>query len=699
MKLWAFARSKRALKCVSMAVLLSLTVTVALPTLAHAEEEKSLFSQLNRKKKATAQPATTGHTQGSGIAATTETRVINDGSVAPFVTPDSPAQIQAMADKYAKIVADGGWPVVPKGRVKKGSKGKGVAILNQRLFIEGYLQKEATEGEFQQVFTSATEDALKRFQVNHGLSPSGVIDGVTLAALNVSAQQRLATIQANIPRFAEYSKDLGPRYIVVNVPAQQIETVSDGKVYSLHNAIVGRESRPTPVAMTPLTVIRFNPYWNAPPSIIERDIIPRMQSRGASKVLADMNIKVFQGVGGPEVDPDTINWKTAKITDYHFRQEPGGDNAMATAKIEFTSPFGIYLHDTPEPHLFKTSNRFYSSGCVRVDKVAIMLDWILQGQDGLDQARIANLAETKERLDVNIANAPQLRVAYLTAWPAKDGVAAFRNDVYDLDGTGFVVGQPLPVGEKIGGQRYVLKPIPYLQEDIDDSNGGVFASLFRGKSAENEVIRPGQNKQASDSLINLGGKPAKDKKAAAKQASKAKTGPATTKKFLFGSNKDDLASGTATTTTTTTSKTKKKVATKKPATKTAASKTATSKTAATKTAATKAAASKTTTSKTAATKTAATKTEAAKTAATSKTKPAATATASNTAAKPDTKAATPAKKPATATAAATSKTAPAAKPAASCKPGSDGKLPAGCPAAKPAAAAKPPAAKTTTATN
>ena len=117
-----------------------------------------------------------------------------------------------------------------------------------------------------------------------------------------------------------------------------------------------------------------------------------------------MNIKVFQGVGGPEVDPDNVNWRRVRIDDYHFRQEPGGDNAMATAKIEFNSPFGIYLHDTPEPYLFATGNRFYSSGCVRVDKVAILIEWILQGQDGINDARIAQLAETKERLDTNIAN-------------------------------------------------------------------------------------------------------------------------------------------------------------------------------------------------------------------------------------------------------------------------------------------------------
>ena len=116
-------------------------------------------------------------------------------------------------------------------------------------------------------------------------------------------------------------------------------------------------------------------------------------------------MKVFEGVGGPEIDPDDVNWRRVQVDDYHFRQEPGGSNAMATAKIEFNSPFGIYLHDTPEPHLFKTGNRFYSSGCVRVDKVAMMIDWILQGQDGINAARIAELAETKERLDTTIANA------------------------------------------------------------------------------------------------------------------------------------------------------------------------------------------------------------------------------------------------------------------------------------------------------
>jgi L,D-transpeptidase YcbB len=534
MILWAFGHSGKALRSVSLAMMLAAAAVVASPSALRAESENPGVNQVQKKKKSifssTRQTsnanthATTNansHAQGSGGKATTETAVLKDGSVAPFITADSHSAIQAMEAKYAGIVANGGWPRLPKGNLKKGSEGKNAGILNQRLFIEGYLRAEGAEGQYAQIFTSATEEALKQFQRNHGLAVTGKVDAATLFALNVPAERRLATIRANVPRLQEYSKELGSRYIVVNIPAQQIETVNDGRVYSLHNAIVGRPSRPTPVVMTPLTVVRFNPYWNAPASIVEKDILPRMISKGPSKIMREMNMKVFDGVGGPEIDPDDINWRRVRVDNYHFRQEPGGSNAMATAKIEFNSPFGIYLHDTPEPHLFNTASRFYSSGCVRVDGVAIMLDWIMQGQDGIDAARIAELAKTNERLDSTVLNPPQLRVAYLTAWPARNGVAAFRPDVYELDGTGFVVGQPLPVGEKLNGQRFVLKPIPRLQEDIDTNDGLGFASLFRRGGDRNDVARPGQNRKNSDSLISLPSSKAK-KDAEREKAEKAK---------------------------------------------------------------------------------------------------------------------------------------------------------------------------------
>ncbi len=704
MGFWELGRA-RLFRGVAMMAVLGLGLLAQLAPAQAEGGENSLFKQRKTQKLINSGQAlpsnatsSSGHSKGSGLKATTETAIINDGSISPFISADSPAAMQQMESKYAAIVSSGGWPTVPNGKAKKGDTGKNVAALNKRLFVEGYLRSEATQGEYAEVFTSATEEALKSFQRNHGLAATGSIDGPTLAALNVSAQKRLATIRANIPRLAEYSKDLGDRYVVVNVPAQQIETINNGTVYSLHNAIVGRPSRPTPVVMTPLTTIRFNPYWNAPASIVERDILPRMVSRGASKIMNEMNMKVFRGVGGPEIDPDSVNWRSAVVDDYHFRQEPGGSNAMATAKIEFNSPFGIYLHDTPEPHLFATGNRFYSSGCVRVEKVAVLINWILQGQDGIDQNRIAELAETKERLDTAITTPPQLRVAYLTSWPTREGVAAFRNDIYDLDGSGFVLGQPLPVGETQGGQRYVLKPIPRSPEAVDADEAFGFASLFRSRNPDKQSTGIPKMTKVSDSLIKLDNK---DKsKAASKKAkpSKDKKDTATARRVNPDKDTGIPSAKAADGGSKAAAKSKKKPATaaKKPdgKTKTADAKAKPGDAAKTKTAA-KAAA----------------KTDAAA----AKKKPVATADA-----KPADKSAD--KKPSDAKAVAaksidaksTVKTAaktpdaskapaaagkkPAAKKPSACVAGSDGKLPAGCP---PVAAKKPAAkpAKTAAAAN
>lgn len=527
-----FPVSRVSLKALLAVFALGLTVAAANVDPASAGSGEPASKMLKRMKQGSTADSSGPANQnwshagggGGGGKATTETGIVTDATVTPFIAPDSVAAMQAAVTRYEQIVASGGWASVPSGKLKKGATGKASAALNKRLHIEGYLRKEATEGEFAEVYTTATEDAVSRFQRNHGLAVTGAVDNPTLRELNVPAAKRLAALRANVPRIAEYSKDLGERYMVVNVPAMQIETVNGGRVHSRHNAIVGRPSRPTPVVMTPLTVVRFNPYWNAPHSIVEKDILPRMISSGASKVMREMNMKIFKGVGGPEINPDSVNWRRAVVDHYHFRQEPGGSNAMATAKIEFNSPHGIYLHDTPEPHLFATGQRFYSSGCVRVEKVATLIDWILQGQDGLNQSRIAELAETKERLDQTIANAPQLRVAYLTAWPARDGVAAFRPDIYELDGTGFVVGQPLPPGEKVAGQRFVLKPIARSASAVDEAEAFGFASLFRSSRNPDKQEVSARTVSAAgddDSLIKLK-KKAKpgDKKAAAKAKSK-----------------------------------------------------------------------------------------------------------------------------------------------------------------------------------
>lgn len=450
---------------------------------------EDFFARLKARKShsttSTSNANAGGHDAAHTIVgkATTETAVVADQGITPMLTPAGADELRAAEARYRSIVEQGGFPKVAKANLKKGATGKNVIALNRRLFVEGYVRVEATEGEYASIFTSATEDGLRRFQRNMGLAVTGKLDAVTADVLNIPAERRLSTIQANIARMEAYGQELGSRYVVVNIPAMQIETVQDGRVFSQHNAIVGRPARPSPVVMAALSDVNFNPYWNAPVSIVEKDIIPKL--RGGGDVLRDMNIKVFKGFGGPEIDPDTVNWRKAVPDDYHFRQEPGEGNAMATAKINFPSPFGVYMHDTPEKQLFASGSRFYSSGCVRVQNMPLLVNWVLNGQDGIDEAVISTLGETLERRDVKLVDPPQLRFAYLTAWPAAGGTVAFRNDIYELDGTGFVTGQPMPVGElSPDGQRFVLKPLPRLVASVeDDSSVGGFFSFGKKKTA------------------------------------------------------------------------------------------------------------------------------------------------------------------------------------------------------------------------
>jgi hypothetical protein len=520
--------------------------------------------------------------------ATTKTEVVADRSEAPMLSPASAKAMQDSITFYEGIVAAGGWPALRTTNLKPGSKGENVAALIRRLELEGYLPAGSIQGEA--VYTEEVASAVARFQAKHGLAVTGRLDKPTVAAMNVAPSRRAEMLRANLPRIEQYAKDLGVRYIVVNVPALQLETVNGGAVYSRHNIIAGQPSRPTPVVMTSISNINFNPYWNAPRSIVEKDIIPSVRKYGV-RFLRDQRMRVYDGYNGPELDPRSINWRSVSADQLFIRQDPGEDNAMATVKINFNSPFGIYLHDTPTKSLFGTGARYLSSGCVRVDQVSLLVDWILNGQDGWGAGRIQSVAETKERLDVTVQNAPQLRVAYLTAWSTGQGPASFRNDIYGLDGTGFVVGQPLPEGElSDDGQRYILKPLPVkatstraLQED-DDSAWSFSTKSKRTAAVTGQRTATGQTvRQRNEGTLSeiLGfGKSQTDVK-----RKQAFTGTKQTKK---------KKPATAKATTTKSTKTAKTTTKKKPATQTAAAKTKTTSTT-TKTAAAAAAKTKPTT--------------------------------------------------------------------------------------------------------
>lgn len=349
-------------------------------------------------------------------------------STAPLFSPETVSYIEQTLQQYSGIVARGGWPMVPSTKaLKLGVVDRDVEALRQRLMVSGDLSERAG---ISASFDSYVDSAVKRFQTRHGLPADGALGRYTFAAMNIPAQVRLGQLETNLVRLRSMSGFLGDRLIVVNVPAMQIEAVEGSRVVSRHAAVVGKIDRQTPILNSKVHEININPYWNAPESIVRRDIIPLMRKN--PNYLTENNIRIF-GPNG-EVDPLTIDWSTEEAARLRFRQDPGRINAMATMKINFHNPHAVYLHDTPQQSTFNNLMRFDSSGCVRVQNVRDLVTWILKETPGWDRRRIEQTIQTESDVKVPVTNPVPIYLTYVSAWATGDGVAHFRDDIYGRDG-------------------------------------------------------------------------------------------------------------------------------------------------------------------------------------------------------------------------------------------------------------------------
>jgi murein L,D-transpeptidase YcbB/YkuD len=411
---------------------------LALPVISFAPQHSTLGIS------AAALAAQNNFGSGKYTPAPSKSEIVIDKNELPVLNPQSVDTLRNAIAMYDIIVRRGGWPKVStKKALVRGSKNKAVIALRQRLAAEGY---PVIANSNSKKFDNELDRAVKMFQARHGLHIDGKVSRNTLKALNMPAFSRLHTLRQNLPRVEKYTKDIGERYVMVNIPAAQLEAVEYGRVYSRHNTVVGKKERPSPILASTISELNFNPYWHAPVSIVEKDILPEVRKNVGW--LKKMKIKIFDGYDGPEVDPKTIDFSTVDPKRYMFRQEPGGANAMASVKINFPNKYSVYLHDTPGKQLFKQASRYYSSGCVRVDKVHILTEWLVRGQEDWNRKKIDQLTKSEERVDLTLENPAQLRIVYLTAWAQPDGSVHFRPDTYNLDGTGFVAGQPVPLGEQ-----------------------------------------------------------------------------------------------------------------------------------------------------------------------------------------------------------------------------------------------------------
>jgi murein L,D-transpeptidase YcbB/YkuD len=322
----------------------------------------------------------------------------------------------------------GGWQSlhVP-GTLRIGMRHPSVSLVRQRLVTGGDLDTGMAYGD---VFDTYVSNAVRLFQDRHGLNADGVFGPETLTQMNVPVDVRLAQLRTNLPRL-EKAVVNASRYVAINVPSATIEAVDNGRVASRHRAVVGQPDRATPLLASAIYEINFNPYWTVPASIIRKDLIPRM--REDPNYLTRNRIRVYDRPGGRELDPASIDWSGNEAASYMFRQDPGVENSLGQIRINFANNYQVYLHDTPEKNLFGETQRFHSSGCVRVQNVRGFVAWLLRETEGWDMTHINRMLASGERRDVRLSRAVPVHFVYITAWAGSDGRTNFRHDIYNMD--------------------------------------------------------------------------------------------------------------------------------------------------------------------------------------------------------------------------------------------------------------------------
>jgi murein L,D-transpeptidase YcbB/YkuD len=337
-------------------------------------------------------------------------------------------RIKEAALSYSDLAVRGGWPAIPaEAKFTPGVQGPFDDLLRRRLLITGDLAADKASGPYDDAVT----EAIKRFQVRHGLAATGTVTARTLAALNIPVQKRIKQLEASLERLENMNFAFGQRYVVVNLPATFAEAVENDHVVRRYRVIVGKTEKPSPTLTAEITSVNLNPTWTVPSSIAKTEISAHM--RKDPGYLSRMHMEVLDAHDTP-IDPHAVDWSGTHTPNFTVRQQNGAWNALGAVKIDMPNPYSVYMHDTNQRNLFSDDYRFDSHGCSRVDNVRDLAAWLLQAEmPQWNRAAIDAAIATGQRHDVRLPKKVPVAWIYLTAWMTKDQTVQFRNDVYDQD--------------------------------------------------------------------------------------------------------------------------------------------------------------------------------------------------------------------------------------------------------------------------
>jgi murein L,D-transpeptidase YcbB/YkuD len=311
-----------------------------------------------------------------------------------------------------------------------------LAPLARFLRLVGDLPPGPNGTETPQVYDGQLVEAVKRFQGRHGLDADGVLGPATVQALNVPLAERVRQLQLTLERWRWLPEEFSAPPIIVNIPDFRLRALDAGNAVAMEmRVVVGAALRTeTPVFTRDMTYVVFRPYWNVPPGLMRRSILPAIRrDRG---YLAKNRYEVTNHNGevvtsGKVSDEVLAQLQTGRLT---VRQRPGPTNALGLVKLMFPNEHHVYLHSTPATELFARTRRDFSAGCIRVEQPAELAAWALRNNTGWSLERVRQAMQSgQDNVTVKLARPIPVFIVYGTALAYPNDEVHFYSDLYGHD--------------------------------------------------------------------------------------------------------------------------------------------------------------------------------------------------------------------------------------------------------------------------
>jgi L,D-transpeptidase YcbB len=329
---------------------------------------------------------------------------------------------------YRNIQKRGGFPTIKTDKefLLKTETDSILLQVKERLTLSGDLKRNDNSI----IYNRELENAILNFQQRLGLPENGILDKKTLAEMNQNVDFRIKQILVNLERLRWVPVEIENDYLLVNIPEYKLHVFKNKRLLWETNVVVGKEAKQTSIFKGNISKIVINPYWNVPNSIINEEILPKLQYN--QNYLSRNNMEVVSG--GKVINDSGINWhKYSKNIPFKIRQKPGDENSLGKIKFIFPNSFNIYLHDTPSKELFSQSKRNFSHGCIRVENPKKLALYLLRNNKIWNQKRLDKALKTNREIEIKIEPRIPVYIVYFTAWVDVNGNLNFRNDIYNLD--------------------------------------------------------------------------------------------------------------------------------------------------------------------------------------------------------------------------------------------------------------------------